>query len=73
MSEDMAPVVPLFSVVRGTPAPDELAALVAVLVSRSGGGDASEPAAPSRWASPEARLRKPLSPGPGAWAASAWQ
>ena len=69
----LAPVIPLFSVVRGTPTPVELAVLVAVIASRGGGGDEPEQAPPSLWASPAARLRQPLHPGPGAWAASAWR
>ena len=74
MSDDeLAPVIPLFGVVRGTPSPAELAALVAVIASRGGDVEEPEPALPSRWAAPAARLRQPLHPGPGAWAASAWR
>ena len=59
---------PLLRVVRGNPTPEELAALIAV-VSTRGGVVVEEPPAPrSLWAAPV--LRKPLSPGPGAWRAS---
>jgi hypothetical protein len=58
---------PLLRVVRGNPTPEELAALIAVVSTR--GVAAEEPAAArSLWASPS--LRRPLSPGPGAWRAS---
>jgi len=63
-----SPDRPLLRVVRGDPTPEELAALIAVVSSRGG---AVEEAAPHRslWAAPQ--LRRPLSPGPGAWTASA--
>lgn len=64
------PLPPLLSIVRGTPTPEELAAVVAVLAARGGGGEAAEPAVPSLWASKAAVLRRPLTPGPGAWAAT---
>jgi hypothetical protein len=56
-------------VVRGDASPEELAAVVAVLASRSGGEPAEESPAPSAWAAPQ--LRRPLpTPGLGAWVAS---
>ncbi|HWH30484.1 MAG TPA: acyl-CoA carboxylase subunit epsilon [Mycobacteriales bacterium] len=64
-----APVRPLLRVVRGNPTPEEIAALVAVLALR-GPAVEPEPVPPSRWASRAAGLRRPLSPGPGAWRAS---
>ncbi len=59
---------PLLRVVRGEPTPQELAALVAVLVARA----AAAPAPPARVRRPWARpvLRALLPPGPGAWRAS---
>ena len=58
---------PRLTVLRGDPSPEQLAALVVVLVTRSGAA-APEPVAPSRWRSP---LRAPLPPpGPGAWRGS---
>ena len=60
---------PLLSVVRGEPSPEQLAALVAGLVTRAGPPAASAPPAPRRWRTP---LRPALPPpGPGAWQASA--
>lgn len=67
---DAAPARPLLRVVRGNPTPEELAALLAVVASRGAAAPAPEPAPPSRWASRAAGLRRPLSPGPGAWRAS---
>ena len=58
---------PLLRVVRGNPTPEELAALIAV-VSTRGGTVEEPPPARSLWAAPV--LRRPLSPGPGAWRAS---
>ena len=55
--------------VSGTATPEELAAVVAVLVASSGAPAAPEPpAAPSLWSRPQ--LREPLHAGPGAWRAS---
>ena len=69
--ESAAPPRPLLRVVRGEPSPAELAALVAVLAARSGGGEAAaEPAPVGGWADRASALRRPLHPGPGAWAAS---
>ena len=63
----MTDTQPLLRVVRGNPTPEELAALIAVISTR--GGAVEEPPAPrSLWAAPV--LRRPLSPGPGAWRAS---
>ena len=60
---------PLLRVVRGRPAPEELAAVIAVVTARStGGDDPAEVTAPSLWARPQ--LRAPLAAGPGAWRAS---
>ena len=69
MTEATAP--PVLRLVRGAPTPEELAAVVAVLLARSGAVTVAEPApAPPRlWSRPQ--LRTPLTPGPGAWRASA--
>ena len=71
MTDDQAPVRPLLTVLRGEPTPEQLAALVAVVSSRATAAAAEDagPPAPSLWARPV--LRTPLSPGPGAWRASA--
>ena len=66
---DGEPVRPVLRVVRGNPTPEQLAALVAVVASRGSAAE-PEPAVPSRWASRAAGLRRPLTPGPGAWRAS---
>ena len=66
---DAAAARPLLRVVRGNPTPEELAALVAVVASRSAAPE-PEPAPPSRWASRARQLRRPLPHGPGAWRAS---
>jgi hypothetical protein len=55
-------------VVRGNPTPEELAALIAVVSARGAAEDAPAPVR-SAWAAPQ--LRRPLTPGPGAWRASA--
>lgn len=55
-------------VVHGNPTPEELAALVAVAASRSGGEEAG-PAPRSLWSTPA--LRGGHHPAPGAWRASA--
>lgn len=61
---------PTFRVVRGTPTPEELAAIVGVLSQRSRATLApSAPPPPSRWR--ESGLPPvPARPGPGAWRAS---
>jgi hypothetical protein len=60
---------PLLRVVRGDATPEELAALVAVLTARSQGGGEPVAAERSAWGRP--LMRKPLTPGPGAWRRSA--
>jgi hypothetical protein len=62
-------------VVRGEATPEEIAALVAVLLpggeNPAGAGPAQPPRAaqPSRsaWADPADRVGRPVHPGPGAW------
>ncbi|MGH8867853.1 MAG: acyl-CoA carboxylase subunit epsilon [Actinomycetes bacterium] len=70
MSDDHAR--PVLRVVRGDPSPEEIAALVAVLASRTAAGEPRPSAPVSRWADRAALLRRPLSHGPGSWRASAW-
>jgi Acyl-CoA carboxylase epsilon subunit len=60
---------PVFSVVRGQPTADELAALLVVLASRPA-HRAAQRGSQSPWSSPGQRLRAPIFPGPGAWRAS---
>jgi hypothetical protein len=64
---------PLLRVVTGSPTPEELAILTAVVTAAAA---RSEPEPPQRvrrggWGDPAARLRQPLLPGPNAWRASA--
>jgi len=62
---------PVLTVVRGTPTPDELAALLVVLASRPP-ARRTDPGPPrSLWSAPGRALRAPLFPGPGAWRDSA--
>jgi hypothetical protein len=67
---EQEPARPVLRVVRGDPTPEELAALLAVVAARS-----AAPARPDRvrspWVDRGRHLRRPLSPGPGAWRASA--
>jgi hypothetical protein len=61
---------PLLQVVRGEPTAEELSALIAVVTARA--ATAAQPVRKrSGWADPARRLRRPLSPGPGAWRHSA--
>jgi Acyl-CoA carboxylase epsilon subunit len=66
---------PTFRVVRGTPTPEELAAIVGVLWSRRHAAAAAATSAPaplpSRWrASAAPRPGRLPRPGPGAWSAT---
>ena len=66
---DSSATVTVLKLVRGTATPEELAAVVALLAARSGGGQAEEaPVQPSLWSAPQ--LRGTLAAGPGAWRAS---
>jgi hypothetical protein len=60
---------PVLRLIRGSATAEELAAVVALLASRSGAPEPEpEPVRRSLWATPQ--LRPPLSHGPGAWRAS---
>jgi hypothetical protein len=62
----------LFRIVRGEPSDEEVAALTAVLLAAaSAARPAAGPPVRDRWSDPAARMRRPLTPGPGAWRASA--
>lgn len=62
---------PLLRVVRGDAAPEEIAALVAVLAARAAPEPAERPARDTGgWAHPSRLLRRPLTAGPGAWRAT---
>ncbi|SDD83608.1 acyl-CoA carboxylase subunit epsilon [Auraticoccus monumenti] len=64
---------PVLQVVSGDPTPEELAAIVVVLGSRT--APAPDEPAPSStgWSAHWRRVRRPPLPGPGAWQASAWR
>ena len=62
---------PVLRVVRGDATPEEIAALVAVLMMRAAPDDARPARAPSAWADRSRLLRRPLHPAPGAWRRSA--
>jgi len=63
---------PVLRVIRGDATPEEIAAVVAVLLSRRAvaDGPAARPV-PSAWADRSRLLRRPLFPGPDAWRRSA--
>ena len=64
----------MLRVVRGDATPEEIAAVVAVLLSRTAAASSAESAArplPSAWADRSRQLRRPLHPGPDAWRRSA--
>jgi hypothetical protein len=67
-----APGEPLLRVVRGDASPQEIAALVAVLASRPAVPDVAPEPTRSAWSSRSAQLRRPVTPGPGAWRSSAF-
>jgi hypothetical protein len=71
--DDQPPGPPLLRVVRGDATAEEIAALVAVLLARSADAKAPSPArsVSGSWADRSGLLRRPLSPGPGAWRRSA--
>jgi hypothetical protein len=64
---------PLLRVVRGDATPEEIAALVAVLLARPADAGAPGPvrSVSGFWSDRSRLLRRPLSPAPGAWRRSA--
>jgi hypothetical protein len=67
---DRAGREPALRVVRGDATAAEIAALVAVLLSRPG-EEGPTAVGRSAWADRSRQLRRPLHPGPGAWRRSA--
>jgi Acyl-CoA carboxylase epsilon subunit len=64
---------PALRIVSGSPTPEELAALTAVVAAASGGEEPPAPRATrGSWSDPAAQRRVALIPGPNAWRASAW-
>jgi hypothetical protein len=69
--DDQPGARPLLRVVRGDVTPEEIAALVAVLAARTGDEAPARPrSVKNTWSDRSRSLRRPLSPGPGAWRAS---
>jgi len=66
---DRSPGPPVLRVMRGDASPEEIAALVAVLMSSSRADDEAPPSPPARsaWADRSSLQRRPLHPGAGAW------
>jgi len=61
-------------VIRGDATPEEIAAVVAALLSRAAASDAPPPSArpaPSAWSDRSRLLRRPVHPAPDAWRRSA--
>jgi hypothetical protein len=63
------PAAPALRIVRGDPAPEEVAALVAVLAAAGGAGEAPGAAEPSHWAAPARLMRASVAPT-GWWASA---
>jgi Acyl-CoA carboxylase epsilon subunit len=61
----------MLRVVRGDASPEEIAALVAVLVASAGEGEPAGAPVRSAWNDRSRQLRATLSPGPGVWRRSA--
>ncbi len=64
---DQEPATPLFSVVKGEPTAEELAAIAAVVVSLGAPSEAAAPKPNVRHWVRRQQLRLDPAPGPGAW------
>jgi hypothetical protein len=65
---------PALKIVSGSPTPEELAALMAVVAAAAGDGDEPVPGVRRGvWNDPLRQHRPPLVPGPNAWRASAFR
>jgi hypothetical protein len=74
--DDRPATEPVLRVVRGDATPEEIAALVAALLARSGHAvgqarRARRPGPGTAWSDRSRLVRRPLHPGPGAWRRSA--
>jgi hypothetical protein len=69
---DVEAAKPLLRVVKGSPTPEELAVLVAVVTARSAAGAPAKPKPRSAWGHPVRAVRGVHRPGPDAWRHSAW-
>ena len=65
-----SPDRPFLQIVRGDATPEEVAALVAVIASMSGGAAPPQPKPRSTWAHPARSVRTVHRHGEGAWRAS---
>jgi hypothetical protein len=65
---------PYLRVIRGDATDEEIAALLAVVAVRAGGGPAggSVRRPTNAWVDRANLTRRPIRPGPGEWRASAW-
>jgi acyl-CoA carboxylase epsilon subunit len=70
-AEQAAAQPPPLRLVHGDATPEEVAALLAVLSAAAAAPEDPAPKPRSQWASRERAVRRPLTPGPGAWRASA--
>jgi hypothetical protein len=70
---DRMPREPVLRVIRGDATPEEIAAVVAALLSRAAADSGAPPPrpAPSAWADRSRLLRRPVHAGPDAWRRSA--
>jgi hypothetical protein len=64
---------PALTIVSGQPTPEETAAVVVVLTALAGHAASApaDPPTPSQWSARSRFMRAPVTPGPGAWRASA--
>jgi hypothetical protein len=66
------PTSPPLRLVRGDASHEEIAALLAVLSAASGGEAKPATRHTSQWSARDRAVRRALTPGAGAWRASAW-
>jgi hypothetical protein len=68
------PAVPTLRIVGGSPTPEELAVITALVTAAGSGGDDAAPEAPrGRWNDPASLRRQPLLPGLGGWRAATFR
>jgi hypothetical protein len=69
VTDDRPAGEPVLRVIRGDATPEEIAALVAVAMSRAAAASAAQAPSQARsaWSDRSRLVRSPLSPGPGAW------
>ena len=65
---------PALRVVGGSPTPEELAVVTALVaaVTSSGAPAPARPRLRGTWSDPARGLRRPVRPGPNAWRSSGW-